>query len=146
MNPMHCKSIRTASAHRRGAVLAMALIAFAAAAAILFTILQSALKDHRQIRDQQFLTQARLLAQAGIDRGLAKLIARADFRDDIWQIESKDLNDVGPAEVRIEVAPLPETPEAFRVTATANYPSDSEHRAQQTQTTTIHLHSGEQSP
>jgi hypothetical protein len=144
MNPAHCKPIRSTSAHRRGAVLAMALIAFAAAAAILFTILQSSLKDHRQIRDQQFLTQARLLAQAGIDRGLAKLIASADFRKDIWQIESKDLDEVGPAEVRIEAAPLPESPQTFRVTTTAIYPSDSEHRAQQTQATTIHLHSGEQ--
>ena len=46
------RSVRASS--RRGVALAVALVAFVAAAAILFTILQAALvNQQRQIRDQQ---------------------------------------------------------------------------------------------
>jgi hypothetical protein len=146
MNVVHFVTIRRQTFERRGAVLAAALIAFAAAAAILFTILQAALNQHRQIRDQQCLVQARLLAQAGVDRGVANLHSNPAFRSEVWRIDPDNLNGVGPAEVRIEVEPVPDQANEFRISAAANFPSDSEHRAQQVQTATIRSKHSEKQP
>jgi hypothetical protein len=134
------------SSVRRGAVLAIALVAFAAAAAILFTILQAALRQHRQIRDQQNLVQARLLAQAGVERGLAHLRQSSAFRAETWRLEPSEFNDIGPAEVRIQVEPVAGQPAEFRISAAADFPSDTELRAQQTQTATVRLKPTEQQP
>jgi hypothetical protein len=142
---VHTHKKRRSSA-RRGAVLAVALVAFVAAAAILFTILQAALRQHRQVRDQQNLVQARLLAQAGVDRGLAKLRQSSAFRAETWRLEPSEFDGLGPAEVRIQVEPMAGQPAEFRISAEADFPSDTEHRAQQTQTATVRLKPTEQQP
>jgi hypothetical protein len=146
MNVVHFVTNRRQTFERRGAVLAAALIAFAAAAAILFTILQSALSQHRQIRDQQYLAQARLLAQAGIDRSVANLRNDPAYRSELWQIDVADLNDIGPAEVRISIEPTADQTDEFRISVEASFPSDSDHRAQQTQTALVRLKHSEKQP
>jgi type II secretory pathway component PulK len=131
---------------RRGLALAVALVAFVAAAAILFTVLRTMVNHERALRDEQFTVQARLLAQAGLDRGLANLRHSVAFRSETWRLEPSELNDIGPAEVQISVEPVADQTNEFQISAAADFPSGAEHRAHQTQTAIVRLPKSEKYP
>jgi Tfp pilus assembly protein PilX len=125
--------------NRRGAILAAALLAFFAATAILFAVLQSVVSHHRQLRNQLVQLQAQSLAQAGVERALAQLRATNAYHGETWKIPAEELNDDSNAAVEILVEAVSDHPNDRHIQITAAYPDDPIHRAQQSRELIVHL-------
>jgi hypothetical protein len=124
---------------RRGAVLAAALVEFAVAAAILFTVLQGMVSHQRQLLIEQRQLQAQWLAQGGVDRAVAQLRKSADYRGETWRVPADELDGTAPGEVKINLDAVADQPDDLHLIVEANYPSDSVHSSQQTREAIIHL-------
>jgi hypothetical protein len=111
--------------------LVIALTAFLAAAAILLPALLSVASHQRHIRDDRLRSQAELLAQAGIDRAIAKLKETANYSGETWHVDPVDLDGFAPADVEIRVESVADARNKLRVQVHADYPTDSLPRARQ---------------
>jgi hypothetical protein len=110
-------------ASRRGAVLVLALVCLALISVMGGALLRWALMEHTLLRSREQASQARWLAEAGIERATAKLAAAqqaggpggggqgaepADYTGETWVIPAADLPGGEPARVRLRVAPIEE--------------------------------------
>jgi type II secretory pathway component PulK len=123
---------------RRGVVVVAAVVAFAIAATFLFYLLKNTLDQQRQMLTHRQEIQADWLAAAGIDRALAKLKQSPDYNGETWRVPADELSDTAAAEVVIQI----EDSNLFnqrKITAQANYPLDTPHRARKTLAKTITL-------
>jgi hypothetical protein len=130
---------RSSATHRRGAILAAALIEFVVVAAILFSILQGVIRQHRQILTGRQQLQAQWLAQAGVDRAVAQLHKSADYHGENWRVPADQLDGASPADVKISIEPVPDHPDDRHLTVEANTSPDSIHSVRRTREATIHL-------
>ena len=125
--------------HRRGALLAAALVAMVVAGSILLSILQTVVAHHRQTFTHRQQVQAQWLAQGGIDRAVAQLRSSSEYRGETWNVPEDELSGSAPGKVVIRVEPLADEPNALQISAQADYPSDTDHRARQTREVVVHL-------
>jgi hypothetical protein len=130
---------RCPAPHRRGAVLAAALVEFVVASAILFAVLQNVVRHHRQLMTGRQQIQAQWLAQAGIDRAIAQLRKSPDYRGETWRIPPDELDGNSQAQVEIHLDSFADHPADLHLTVVADYPADSIHTSRQTRESTIHL-------
>lgn len=115
---------------RRGAFLVAAMIALLLASMIGAALLQLALAQRRQIQREETRLQADWLAESGLERAALRLSADAGYEGELWEIPADELDGLRGASVRIVLEPVPDPPEARRVSVTAHFPVESNARAQ----------------
>ena len=118
---------------RRGAVLVMALVCLALITAIGGALLRWALMEHKLLRSREQASQARWLAEAGVERAAARLAAAkgaageqgqpVDYAGETWLVPAADLPDGGSARVRLRVVPMEEGRRSIEVEV--EYPFES---------------------
>jgi hypothetical protein len=104
MTHLRCYSHR--STERRGAVLIIALVCLVLIAAMGGTLVRWAAMEHKLLRAQESESQARWLAEAGIERAAAQLAANADYDGETWNIDAAQLPCGEAARVRLTITPI----------------------------------------
>ncbi len=137
--PNSTSACRCPAPHRRGAVLAAALVEFVVASAILFAVLQDVVRHHRQLMTGRQQIQTQWLAQAGVDRAIAQVRKSPEYRGETWRIPSDELDGASPAQVTIHLNSIADHPDDLHLSVVAEYPTDSIHNSLQTRESTIHL-------
>jgi hypothetical protein len=100
---------------RRGAVLVMALACLVILGMVQVLLVQAAVARRHLTEQHALRHQARWLAEAGVERAVARLAAEADYRGETWQIPAEELpcgsrGGAEPAAVEIEVQPAVNAP------------------------------------
>lgn len=115
-----------ASGGRRGAVLIIALVCLVLLAAIGGTLLRWAAMEHKLLRARENESQARWLAEAGIERAATQLSKSTDYSGETWDIVATDLPSVEAARVRLSVKQSESRTEQRKIEVTVEYPFESE--------------------
>lgn len=128
---------------RRGVLMVIALAILAVVAALSMSALRSVATAARASQRQAWQAQAAWLAEAGVERGVARLRTESDYHGEAWLLTAADLTGAGDdqgggdkagdvkaggGEVRIESSPT-EAPGRMMLLVTAVYPLDPQHRA-----------------
>ncbi|HVA45200.1 MAG TPA: hypothetical protein VNH11_02340 [Pirellulales bacterium] len=108
---------------RRGVVVMMALVCLVLATAMGGTLLRWAAMEHKLLRSRERESQARWLAEAGIERAAARLAEERDYRGETWEVAAADLPAGEAAKVRLRVAAIDEGRRSIEVDV--EYPSES---------------------
>lgn len=87
---------------RRGAVLAAVLICLAVCSAIIVALLSAGVRQRRQVELEQRRAQATWLAEAGIERAVARLAANPTYAGEDWQLSRDQLALSAAARARSE--------------------------------------------
>jgi type II secretory pathway component PulK len=107
--------------HRRGAAIIIILVVFAVTMTLAAVWTRRILSENRAQRLSAERAQARWLAEAGVRRAAARLVASADYDGEDWLISAADLNLRHPASVLIRVEP-DDSGDRVRLVARARYP------------------------
>jgi Tfp pilus assembly protein PilX len=127
------------SARRPGGVLAMTLVCLLVVGLLGFLLLRSALHEVQRSRVREHQLQALWLVESGLDRGLARLAASAEYSGETWQIPAEDLSGEHAATVLIRVDRIEDLPDARQIAVEAIYPDESLHRIVQRRTVQVAL-------
>jgi Tfp pilus assembly protein PilX len=115
--------------HRRGAVLIMVLVALGLVALLGGALVSLAGMEQEVLAARERECQAHWLAEAGIDRAIARLAADAAYAGDSWSLANEELAGRGPASVTVQVESLAGSPSRRLLTVEAVFPTDSAKRA-----------------
>jgi hypothetical protein len=120
-------------------VVVVAMIVLLLVSMIGVSLVRLALAQQKQVHREQIRLQAEWLAEAGLNRGAARLAADPEYTGEDWRIAPEALKTRRGGLVKIGVEPdEPQTAEAtLRVTAT--FPVETEHRAQVSRAVRISL-------
>lgn len=110
---------------RKGAVLIIALVCLALATVIGGALLRWALMEHKLLRTHEQASRARWLAEAGIERAAAQIIASAEYTGETWDVAAADLPGGEPARIRLRVAPVDDQPRQRSIDVDVEYPFES---------------------
>jgi hypothetical protein len=91
-------------------------------------MLRTSRDTHQLLRRQQQRLQGEELAQAGLERAVARLARDAGYNAEVWQISAAELGGREDAAVKIEVQSEPARPQARRVLVQVDYPEALERR------------------
>jgi type II secretory pathway component PulK len=124
-------------APRRGLTAVAVLICLLIVTMISAALLKVGVAQRAQARAQERALQAEWLAQAGLDRALARLAAKADYGGETWEIAAAELRsgepnsaEQGPAaRVVINVQQAAGSPGQRLVKVQADFPPDHARRA-----------------
>lgn len=94
--------------------------------------LKIGLARRQELREQEHRLQAEWLAEAGIQRGLARLASDARYDGETWEISGRELDSPDSALVTITVERPPGDAEHANIRAKADYPRDQSRRARET--------------
>ena len=138
---MHRKNFRLLPAvrrpRRRSAFVLVTVITITAVSVALFGLwARAAVLEHRRLAGQQFRIQAVRLAEAGVRRAAPQLSTDSRYGTETWIIPAEDLDQLHSAEVQIRVAPGADQ-KTFDIEAVAEFPTDSDRRAQSTKRISI---------
>ncbi len=103
----------------------MVLVALALAATIGGALLQLVAMERSLLTARQRESQARWLAESGVERAAGRLAADQDYAGETWSLAVEDLGGRGPAEVTIRVETDAASPNRRLVAVEAEFPSDS---------------------
>jgi type II secretory pathway component PulK len=117
--------------HRRGAILIVALVCLAVAAVLFVVLAKQAATEHRVSQSRQWAVQAQWLAEAGVERAVARLAADAAYNGETWSISAEQLASPSSAVVRIRTEAIDDQPDRRIIHVEADYPNDLQHRARQ---------------
>lgn len=128
MNTTHRESVpvdhlTTTTKRRRGAVLLIALIAILLASTIGVTIARTALIHRRQIEREETRMQADWLAEAGLNRAVARLNSDANYTGETWTVAAGDLGGEKNGTVVVTVGPAEDRKDLKSVRVEALYPN-----------------------
>ena len=112
-----------------GFVLISVIVALVISVALFGLWARAAVREHRQLANQQLRMQATRLAEAGLGRAMAQRAANQEYADETWIVPATDLGGTQAAQVRIRVAPNADG-SAFAVSAVAEYPTGEVRHAQ----------------
>lgn len=127
---------------RRGAALVMTLVAITVLTIIGGALVRLAVVETKTVDVQQRERQARRLAEAGVARAAAQLKADPEYHGETWSLTGASALAGKPAQVTIEISEISDKPGWRRITAAADYPSDSAVRARKRQTAEFEVNSG----
>ena len=71
---------------RRGVLLAVVIVCLAVASAVLLAVVKTTVTASRQVQTQAWQTQARWLAESGLERAAARLATDADYAGETWRV------------------------------------------------------------
>jgi Tfp pilus assembly protein PilX len=125
---------------RRGAVMIVILACFALAATLFVLLGRMAIAERRASDLQRWTVQAQWLAEAAMERAIARLRADAEYGDETWDISAAELGGDKSAKATIHVeSPDDETSGKLLIFVTADYPNDPVHRCRWTKQLEITL-------
>jgi type II secretory pathway component PulK len=116
---------------RTGVVLIVILVCLAVAAAISLTVLKQAALERQAAQLNRRSLQAYWLAEAGVERAVARLAADRKYTGGTWTIAVKELAPDEHAVVKIRVESIAGQPERRSVRVEANYADASENHGRQ---------------
>jgi Tfp pilus assembly protein PilX len=131
---------------RRGAVLVAVLVVMMVASLLFGAMLRTNRDEHRLLRTYQQRLQAEELAQAGLERAVARLAGDDAYAGEIWQIPAAELTGTDAAAVAIEVENVAQRSRRRRAIVVVDYPQDSPRRVRHRQEALIDLHERTPSP
>ncbi len=122
----------TAATRRRGLTSVAVLVCLIIITMISGAVLRVGLACRDEIRAQERSLQAEWLAEAGIQRALARLAADPAYTGETWDISARELDSADAALVTITIGPAPGEPKRRHIRAQADYPRDPPRRARYT--------------
>ncbi|MCL4201162.1 MAG: hypothetical protein KJ000_01615 [Pirellulaceae bacterium] len=117
----------------------MTLVCLLVVGALGAMLVRSALREAQQSRQREQQLQTLWLVESGLERGLARLAASADYKGEIWQIPADALGGGDAATVGIVVETIEENTAARRIAVEAIYPDDSQRRIVQRRNIQVEL-------
>jgi hypothetical protein len=117
--------------NRRGVILVVVIVCLTVAAAIFVLLVQRVAEERRALDGSQRALQAQWLAEAGIERAAARLVADPKYAGETWAIAAVELAATEGAVVRIQVKTVADRPERRSVRVEADYPDAPERRCRQ---------------
>jgi hypothetical protein len=114
---------------RRGLTVIAVLVCLVIITMVAGSVLKVALAHRDSTRAQERRLQAAWLAEAGLERALARLAGDPDYPGETWEISASDLDSADPGLVTIEAGRAPGDRRRREVRIQADYPRDPPHRA-----------------
>ena len=129
--------VRSGPTSRRGLTTVAVLVCLVIILLISGVLLKIGVAHRDRVRAMERGLQAEWLAQAGLDRALARLASSAGYGGETWTLAARDLGlTEGPggehrsaALVSIHVEKPPDAPERRLIKVQADFPPDPPHRA-----------------
>jgi type II secretory pathway component PulK len=84
----------------------MALVSLVLVAVLTGTLVRWAAMEHKLIRVEENESQARWLAEAGIERAAVNLVADAGYSGETWDLDATQLPSREKAQVRLKITPV----------------------------------------
>jgi len=116
---------------RRGIVLLVILVCLAVASAIFVVLAKQAAAERRALQTHHWGVQAQWLAEAGVERAVARLAANAGYVGETWNVPAEELAGRHGAVVRIRAETPADQPDRRVIRVEADYPDDPQHRCRQ---------------
>jgi len=115
---------RDRHAARRGAVLVMTLVCLALATLIGGVLLRWVVMEHKLLTTRADESQARWLAEAGLERAAARLAGDTGYAGETWQIAADELPSGHAGRVELRIEAVEDQPRRRSIVAEAVYPAD----------------------
>jgi len=110
----------------------MVLVALGLAAVIVGALLQLAGMERSLLTSRQQESQARWLAESGVERAVARLAADRQYAGETWSLTQDDLSGRGRGEVTIRVETDAASANRKLISVEADFPSDATSRKRYT--------------
>ena len=120
----------------RGFVLVAVIVVFAFAMTLFGLWAKAAVQRHRQTRGHQFRVQAERLAEAGLQRAVARHAINVNYDGETWSVPAGVLHPRQTATVRVRLTPNDDDT-MLHIEARAEFPAGALHRAQITRTMSV---------
>jgi len=104
------------------------MVCFIVAAAIFVSLARTAAVERQTARSRHWNVQAQWLAEAALERAVARLDEAADYAGETWTLAPAELAGRDGAVVRIGVEPVADHADRRRVRVEADFPDDPRHR------------------
>jgi len=130
--------MRRGSRTRRGIALVPAMVCLLLVGLLLTASLKMARTQKLAAHEAEKRAQAEWLAESGLSRAVARLVADKKYTGETWKVPGEAL--AGRAEARVEIAvePLAEKSGKRRIRVQASYPAgEASGRARQTKTLVV---------
>ena len=124
---------------RRGAILVVILVCFVVAAAMFVMLGRQSVAQRREADTQLWAAQAQWIAEAALERAVARLSADAKYTGETWAISAAELGGKEGGQAKIHVEIVAGRPNRRLVRVEADYPDDPVHRSRWTKQIAIEL-------
>jgi type II secretory pathway component PulK len=114
---------------RRGMLAIAILVCLIVLALIAGALLRIGAAQRDEVRAQERRLQAEWLAEAGLQRAMARLDADPEYTGETWDIDARALGAADPATVAIAVERSPGDAKTRTIRVRADYPRDPPRRA-----------------
>jgi type II secretory pathway pseudopilin PulG len=125
-------TISTRKQRPRGLTAVAVLVCLIIITMVAGALLKVTFAQRDETRVQERRLQAQWLADAGIQRALARLDADPGYSGETWEIPARDLDSADGAAVAITVTPAPGDPKHRQIRVQADYPRNPPSRARST--------------
>lgn len=113
---------------RRGVILVAVLVCLAVATGMFLVVVRQTLAERRAMRANQREMQAVWLAEAALERAVARVAADAAYVGETWSLGAKEFASDKGAVVRIVVEPIVDQSQRRSIRVEADYPDAPEQR------------------
>jgi len=113
----------------RGAVIVVVLVCFGLVAVLLASAVRLTVAGRQMAQRQWCEVQAAWLAESGLERAAARLVADPSYAGETWQLTAEQLGLPNPARVEIRVSQAPGHSNRRLTHVQADYPDDPLHRS-----------------
>ena len=117
------------SGAKRGFVLVAVLVLLSLCVTLFGLWARGVLRERSRVAYQLVQAQTVRLAEAGLQRAIARRAADAKYQGETWSVPASDLDKTHAAEVRIQITPN-DSDDKVRYEATAEFPAGAVHCAQ----------------
>jgi Tfp pilus assembly protein PilX len=127
---------------RRGMLAIAVLICLIVLTMVAGALLRVGAAQRDEVRAEERRLQAEWLAEAGLQRALARLDADPEYTGETWNIEARELGAADSAIVTIAIERQPDDTKSRTIRVRADYPRDPPNRARCTRQLTASLGGG----
>lgn len=132
-----CRVLSRRMPGRRGAILVVVFVCLAVMTLMFMAVARQASLAHQRAEASQRSLQAQWLAEAGVQRAVARLAADPAYRGETWRLAARDLGGRDDAEIRIQVEKPAGTAATATIRVEADYPPAAELRCRRVQEITV---------
>jgi len=115
---------RRRNRHRDAFVLIGVLLSLGVVSVLVLGWIRSGIERRDQARQAEQRLQADWLAESGLERAVARLASKPDYKGEAWNIAAAELASSDDARVEIRVTEVAGGEAARQVTVVADYPAD----------------------
>jgi hypothetical protein len=113
--------LRARASQKRGVVLVAVLVIFSVNLTLFGLWSRAVIRERSSMITEQFRLQARQLAEAGLQRAVARRAADANYMDEVWSVPAAELDTTHAAQVQLRVTSTSD-PSRLRYEAVAEFP------------------------